>query len=109
TKNVPVTLAARCTEIGTLELFCVAKEGGNRWRLEFNVRDTVRDEDGGESDDGEARPAGPSVSDVWPEAQVQEAARLIRAAYAEGGAAEKAAQDLTKALEAALDSPRHEW
>ena len=26
-KRVPVTLAARCTEIGTLELYCVAKDG----------------------------------------------------------------------------------
>ena len=43
TKHVPVTLAARCTEIGTLELYCVAKEGNNRWRLEFNVRDIVKD------------------------------------------------------------------
>ena len=42
-KRVPVTLAARCTEIGTLELFCVAKDGDNRWRLEFNVRDIVKD------------------------------------------------------------------
>ena len=41
TKNVRVTLAARCTEIGTLELFCVGKDGNNRWRLEFNVRDIV--------------------------------------------------------------------
>ena len=39
TKQVPVTLAARSTAIGTLELYCVAREGGNRWRLEFNVRD----------------------------------------------------------------------
>ena len=29
-KQVPVTLAARSTEIGTLELYCVAKEGGSR-------------------------------------------------------------------------------
>src|SRR5262249_44305599 len=27
TKRVPVTLAARCTEIGTLELWCVARDG----------------------------------------------------------------------------------
>src|SRR5262249_24995802 len=26
-RNVPVTLAARCTEIGTLELYCVARDG----------------------------------------------------------------------------------
>ena len=44
TKSVPVTLAVRCTEIGTLELWCVAKEGSNRWRLEFNVRDIVKED-----------------------------------------------------------------
>ena len=35
---VPVRLTARATEIGTLELFCVAREGKGKWRLEFNVR-----------------------------------------------------------------------
>src|SRR6516225_4725768 len=43
TKSVPVTLAVRCTAIGTLELFCVARDGQNRWRLEFNVRDLVQE------------------------------------------------------------------
>ena len=69
TKSVPVTLAARCTEIGTLELFCVAKDGNNRWRLEFNVRDIVRDAD----DEGRCRTRVPST-DVWPEELVQAAA-----------------------------------
>jgi hypothetical protein len=109
TKSVPVTLAARCTEIGTLELWCVAKEGGNRWRLEFSVRDTVRDADDQESDDREARPAGPAGSDVWPESLVQATARLIRGVYSETGIPDTNAQDLTKALEAALDAPREEW
>src|SRR5207248_3203802 len=85
TRRVPVTLAARSTAVGTLELFCVAKEGGNRWRLEFNVRDLVKEpaplERDGEAEEG---PAEPVVTDVWPEAQVQEAARLIREVY--GGA-----------------------
>src|SRR4029077_20093260 len=72
TKSVPVTLAARSTEIGTLELWCVAKEGSNRWRLEFNVRDTIADEPG----EGEERTSGPAISDLWPETQVQEAGRL---------------------------------
>src|SRR5207237_10557665 len=35
---VPVTLQARLTEIGTLDLFCVAREGGREWKLEYNVR-----------------------------------------------------------------------
>ena len=27
-----ITLAARCTEIGTLELYCVSRDANNRWR-----------------------------------------------------------------------------
>jgi hypothetical protein len=105
TRQVPVTLAARCTEIGTLELWCVAKEGSNRWRLEFNVRDIIKDEDAapGEGTSSQA------LTDVWPESQVQEAARLIRGVYSEGKTEEIAPQELTKELEASLDAPRHEW
>jgi molecular chaperone DnaK (HSP70) len=114
TKRVPVTLAARSTAIGTLELFCVAKEGGNRWRLEFNVRDVVAEP----AARGET-PAEPSraLTDVWPEHQVQEAAQVIRVVFA--GARKDAPpqpndvaltpQELTRALEAALEASRHEW
>ena len=37
---IPVTLESRVTEVGTLELWCVAKEDQSRWKLEFNVRET---------------------------------------------------------------------
>jgi hypothetical protein len=102
TRQVPVTLAAKTTEIGTLELYCVAKDGGNRWRLEFNVRDIVRE--AGENDAAEP----PALTDVWPEAQVQEAARLIRACYGERDA-KADPRELTKQLEAALEAPRGDW
>jgi hypothetical protein len=111
TKRVPVTLAARCTEIGTLELWCVAKDGANRWRLEFNVRDIVKDAaaptgPGGADDAGSQ--AEPPVTDVWPESQVQAAARLIRSVYGgEPNAPEP--QELTRTLETVLDAPRHQW
>jgi molecular chaperone DnaK (HSP70) len=104
-RHVPVTLAARSTEIGTLEVWCVAKDGGNRWRLEFNVRELVKEA----APRGEEAEAAPAVTDVWPEAQVQEAARLIRAVYTPSAAPELTPQDLTKALEAALEAPRHDW
>jgi hypothetical protein len=98
-KRVPVTLAAKCTEIGTLELYCVGKEG-NRWRLEFNVRDVLQ-----EADDEE--PAGPSgVVDVFPEERVKTAAESIRATYAEEGSSPR---DLVKELEASLEAGRGEW
>jgi hypothetical protein len=110
-KHVPVTLAARATAIGTLELFCVAKDGGNRWRLEFNVRELVNPppKDAADGEPGASAPGGPAgVTDVWPEPLVQAAAGLIRGCF--GGAADAPApRDLTKALEAALEAPRHEW
>ena len=37
---IPVTLESRVTEVGTLELWCVAREDERRWKLEFNVRET---------------------------------------------------------------------
>ncbi len=103
-KDVPVTLAARCTEIGTLELFCVARDGGNqRWRLEFNVRDIVKEPD--EPTDAESKS---TMTDVWPEELVQSAAKLIRDTYQGNPEAPPPAQ-LTKALESALDAGRDKW
>jgi hypothetical protein len=114
TRSVPVTLAARSTAIGTLELFCVARDGNNRWRLEFNVRDLVQEAPPRTEGDGEA---DGGVTDVWPEAQVQEAAQRIRVAFTgsrrdeppQPGDSELTPQELTKSLEAALDASRHAW
>jgi hypothetical protein len=36
---VPVTLESRVTEVGTLELWCVARDRQQRWKLELNIRD----------------------------------------------------------------------
>jgi hypothetical protein len=105
TRRVPVTLSARCTEVGTLELWCVAKDGNNRWRLEFNVRDVVVGDE--PTDDGET-PAGPAIRDVWPETQVQEAARVLRATF-QGENEAVPPRELTRSLESALEAPRHEW
>jgi len=37
-RAVPVHLRAHVTELGTLELWCVARDGAQRWKIEFNVR-----------------------------------------------------------------------
>lgn len=36
---VPVALSATVTEVGTLELWCKAKDGAGRWKLEYAVRE----------------------------------------------------------------------
>ncbi len=107
TKHVPVTLAARSTAIGTLEIFCVATEGDNRWRLEFNVRDLVKEPAREEAADQDAAKVG--VSDVWPEDQVQAAAALIRRAFSTTAGEALPPQDVTKALEASLEASRGNW
>ncbi|HOP35849.1 MAG TPA: Hsp70 family protein [Syntrophales bacterium] len=40
---IPVTLQVRVTEIGTLELWCVSREDGRKYRLEFSVREQESD------------------------------------------------------------------
>lgn len=35
---VPVRLETRVTELGTLELWCVSRDGSQRWKLELNIR-----------------------------------------------------------------------
>jgi molecular chaperone DnaK (HSP70) len=39
---IPVTLESRMTEVGSLELWCVARDQQQRWKLELNIRE--RDE-----------------------------------------------------------------
>ncbi|HEX8353979.1 MAG TPA: Hsp70 family protein [Pyrinomonadaceae bacterium] len=36
---LPVRLETRVTEVGTLEVWCVSRDGAHRWKLEFNIRE----------------------------------------------------------------------
>jgi molecular chaperone DnaK (HSP70) len=50
TAEIPVQLAASLSEVGTLEVHCVAEDGsGQRWRLEFQLRgaEEADDDDAG--------------------------------------------------------------
>ncbi len=100
-KRVPVTLVARTTAIGTLELSCVAKDGGTRWRLEFSTRDMVPDEE--EIDETTHADA---INELLPEAAIAPAVTLIEACF-RGIAVEP--KELTKSLESALELSRADW
>lgn len=41
---VPVTLASRVTELGTLQLEAIATDNGQKWHVEFDVRDDANSE-----------------------------------------------------------------
>jgi hypothetical protein len=36
---LPVQLETRITEVGTLEVWCVARDHAHRWKLELNIRE----------------------------------------------------------------------
>jgi len=99
-KLVPVTLAARCTEIGTLELFCVSREH-NRWKLEFNVRDVIQPDANRKATTEQIAPV-----DIYPEEKVLAAGELVRGTF---NTAAPTPQELTKQMETALDANRAEW
>jgi hypothetical protein len=44
---VPVRLQTRITELGTLEVWCVSRDGTNRWKLELNIREKTGRENTG--------------------------------------------------------------
>ena len=42
-RTVPVHLHSKVTEVGTLELSCLSRDGKQRWKLEYNVRERSHD------------------------------------------------------------------
>lgn len=38
-RTVPVRMHSKVTEVGTLELWCYSRDGKDKWKLEFNVRE----------------------------------------------------------------------
>src|SRR5207249_1092372 len=92
---LPIHLEVRLTEIGTLEVWCRARTTDHRWRLEFRLREPA----------GEAAPAAEAAGLVIEPARVEEAARLLAAAFAGGDDP----VTLTRRLEAALGAGRDAW
>lgn len=106
TKTVPVTLAVQLTDIGTLELHLVGQAKDHNWRLEFNTRVLMANDE--DDDENEPPPAGQEKwTTVWPEDKVASAIELLRQVYAQSD--EKAVEELTKALENRLEASRHSW
>ena len=81
----------------------MAKEGNNRWKLEFNIREVVKEEVRQEDEDNT-----PHLAEVWLESQVEQAGEAIRRVY-QGVPPPLTPPELPKALESALEATRHEW
>jgi molecular chaperone DnaK (HSP70) len=107
-RTIPVHVEATRTALGTLELWCAAKESEHRWRLEFQLRDAPLLTDETEA----AAPAGAELS-VTP-TQLATASAAITAVFLPKDAATRDADTgdparLPRALENALGAGKDGW
>jgi molecular chaperone DnaK (HSP70) len=103
--KIPVQVSAKFTEVGTLELWCEARQTNHRWRLQFQLR----------SESAVAPASAPAtVNDehVIDEAALNEALQLVSTVFADGAVAagEPATpQNLTRQLEQILGANKDNW
>lgn len=105
-KTVPVSLAARSTAIGTLELHCVARDGSARWRLEFNTREIVRPTEPADDESAGAADRA-AVIELVPDAQVDQATAVIDRTFADAGDLDP--RETIREIEAATEISRDAW
>jgi molecular chaperone DnaK (HSP70) len=111
-KRVPVTIMARYTEIGTLEIWAQAREGEKRWRLELDTRPRQAEPqaaalpDSDDAGDGDL-PTGELVVDP---AKLAEAQRKVQdTLQLPAQRAQRPLEQLGKQLEEILGSSREGW
>ncbi|MCC6293901.1 MAG: Hsp70 family protein [Bryobacterales bacterium] len=93
TRQVPVKLVAKLTEVGTLELWADSKVSGNRWRLQFELRK-------------QAGPAAAQPAAVISEEALRTAQELVRDCFERSMVAP---EELPARLEQAMSLGRASW
>ncbi len=103
-ERVPVRIAARITEVGTVELWCQSRTDDRRWRLQIQLR--------GPSGAQAPRPAiagGPADQVVIEQSELDAAMAAVRTAFGPAPAEENGPARLVKRLDEVLDVPRGQW
>ncbi len=120
-RDVPVTLVARYTEIGTLEIWVEARAGEQRWRLELDTRprqEAPPERDPASSSSGRLAAAAAAVEALPPQEgglvidpeRVDKAIRLLKTALDLPAAdAQRPLEKLGRELEEALGASREGW
>ncbi|MBC7352753.1 MAG: Hsp70 family protein [Thermogutta sp.] len=99
-KDIAVTLHAKLTEIGTLEIWCSEVGGNGRWKLEFDVRSAVQTDRSPHQGSGEQE-------GVLEESLAENALELIDRIFGPEGTESPAA--LLRKLSEATRMNRRDW
>ncbi len=104
-ERVPVRLAAKVTEVGTVELWCQSRTDDRRWRLQVQLRGP-----GGRVEAGPRVSGGETDAVIIEQSELDAAIEAIRTAFARPAPAEEIGPSrLVKKLEEILDVPRDQW
>jgi molecular chaperone DnaK (HSP70) len=109
-ERAPVSLAARVTEVGTIELWLQSRTDARRWRLQIQLRGPS-----GQLTAGGAVTGDESDRVVLEQSEIDAASAAIRTAFDGPAASSLQAGDeagparLVKRLEEVLDIPRDAW
>ena len=96
-----VTLECTLNELGLLQLFCVERDGPGRWRLDFNLRRPVGDEE-----------SVPAPEEAPPKRELTEAVGLVLSLYGkkrDPNLPEARPRQLMRQLEKTMAAPRDSW
>ena len=93
--NLPVSIEAEYTEMGTLALFCRSLISDHRWQLQFQLRDAA------------AAQASVQEKTVLEAGQMDEAKATLKKAFSEGDAA--ALNGLVKQISNRVNLSRNDW
>ncbi|QDU62232.1 Chaperone protein dnaK2 [Planctomycetes bacterium Pan216] len=107
--TVRVHLDAILTEVGTLEIWCVTTDGDRRWRLQFDVRQQMRNE---AAQDAEDDLSAVVAEDVLDQALIDKGQELIRASFGSGkgpDGLDAKPERLAKNLEVVLERGKNSW
>ncbi len=103
-EQVPVRLAARVTEVGTIELWCQSRTDDRRWGLQIQLRDAGRTATTSGGITG-----GDADRVVLEQSVLDEAVAAIRLAFGPQADEETGPAKLVKRLEGVLDLPKDQW
>ncbi len=93
--QIPIHIAARYTELGTLALWCQSLSSSHRWQLQFNLRAL-------------APAADVADQEIFDAEVVDDARAMVRAAFEDRGATGRLTS-LAKDVAARLDRQRDQW
>lgn len=104
-RTLPVHIATRLTESGTLELWCVSRNTPHRWRLRFDLRDVNLPAPGTPAVAAAEQEAGLSLT----EHQVSEATSLLRAVFPPAEPSQGDPISLVRRLEEIVGAGKDAW